>query len=275
MRFNIDSKTLVLTLIPSYTCNLACAYCLQGKDKIKNIITNENLQKVLKFFKKKIKTDFAEEKIINKIVVRFYGGEPLLHKHILQKFCEETYGIALKYKLPIIYQMPMNLTILDDDLIKIIKKYKISIQVTIDGTKNSHDARRITKDGKGTYDLIIENLIKIINAGLKKNITIRINIDEKNIIDAEQCLTNLRSYSDDIYFGLLTSYVGLNDEYSSLCIECDKYSDIMTNNLNTLIVKNLNEPPMMFGKGSPCSLCSENKFFIDDTLNVIVVRLSC
>jgi len=267
-RFNNSRKSFVLTLIPTYSCNLACPYCLQGQEKKKTFISNENLSSVYKFLSNEINEKSVKEKVIESLVIRFYGGEPFLHKNIIQDFCIKTSDIARKHNIPVKYDMPTNFTIIDDQILSTIKMFNISIQVSIDGTKDLHDLRRINKSGEGTFDVILSNLKKACDEGLKENITLRINIDQDNIDSAEKCLLDVCSYAGHVYFGMLSPYQGYNDPFTSSCIACSDYSELLATKLNPLLVKHGNVSPMMFGKQGPCSINSENKFYVDDKLNV-------
>ena len=51
--------------------------------------------------------------------------------------------------------------------------------MTIDGPKDVHDSRRISCDGKSTFDLLISNVNKLIDSGL--DVIVRINVDKENI----------------------------------------------------------------------------------------------
>ena len=169
--------------------------------------------------------------------------------------------------------MTSNLTLLDDTIISLMKKYNISTQISIDGTREQHDKRRITKNGKGTYDVIMNNLKKLKEAGLKENVVIRINLDRYNLMEAENILMTVRDYSNDIYFGFLDTYKGFNDCFSDNCVSSDILPSVISNELDQLIAKYDLVVPVHFGKKSPCAMNSENKFFVDCYLNVYKCEL--
>jgi uncharacterized protein len=271
-RFGISSTSLTVTIIPTYNCNLACKYCYEGQEKAEKKMNTTSVNNIQKFIERKIIESIESDIEIKKLIFRMFGGEPMLAKDIITKFCRETSEIADKYNLPAIYDMSSNLTLLDDDYIELIRKYKISIQVSIDGIKSKHDTRRITKNNSGSYDIICKNLKKLNTAGLKENIVIRLNIDKDNLNDAEQCLDDIHKYSNYIYYGMLHEYKGYNDKFSQ-CITCDSYSNILTTSLNNYLKKYGYSVPMTFGKESPCTINAENKFYIDPCLNVYKCEL--
>ena len=188
-------------------------------------------------------------------------------------FCENVRKIALENGIEIVFDMTSNLTLLDEQMIDMIKKYQIAIQVSIDGIKAQHDVRRIQKNGVGTYDTIIKNLNRLVDAGLKELITIRLNVDNENIKDADEMFSAIKPYSNDIYFGFLTSLKGVNEEYEDKCIGCDCFCETSVEKLNDIIEKNGYVVPQSFGRKAPCAMSCQNKFFIDCNLNVYKCEL--
>lgn len=63
-----------------------------------------------------------------------------------------------------------------------------SVQVTIDGSKADHDARRIPHDGSPSYDRILANVKECADL---LDITIRVNVDKTNIAAANELLLYL------------------------------------------------------------------------------------
>jgi uncharacterized protein len=266
-RFGRSSKSLSINFIPSYNCNLACPYCLQGQNKENKSISLKDIDKILRFVESTIADSSKNDVPIQKLFIHFYGGEPMMQKESLFTFIKPVNEIVSKNNCHVYYSMTSNLTLLDDDMINLMKEYNICTQVSIDGTKYQHDLRRIYKNGSGTYDIILNNLRRLNKKGLKDCITIRLNIDRDNLKDAEEIMKSVRSYSDDVYFGFLDTFKGFNDSFLD-CISNEVYPEIVSRKFNEIYKKYDCVIPQPFGKMSPCSLCSENKFFIDSSLNV-------
>ena len=267
LRFGVGAKVFSLIIVPTYDCNLRCPYCYEGNDKKKDKISKEQIDIIYKFIENKL-SESKDTIPIKKIRVLMYGGEPLLCTNELCYLCEKISKISEENHLETEYEMVSNLTLLNNTAISLINKYQIMTQVSIDGTKEEHNKRRIYENGNGTYDLIISNLQKLLDNGLKKLITIRVNIDEANVINAEQIFKDLKPYSDDIYFGFLTSYKGFNENYEHTCIEENSIASLSAHKLHKIFDDNGYEVPQRFGKKSPCAINSENKFIIDNKLDV-------
>jgi len=267
-RFAKSAKTLAVTIIPSYGCNLACPYCLQGQNKVNVAAKIEDIEILLTFISKTIEDSITIGMPITKIAANLYGGEPMLQKRALIYFSDRIKNIAENYQCETIFSMTSNMTILDDDMIELIRKHQISVQVSIDGTKEQHDKRRIFADGSGTYNTILKNLTRLLDAGLKKFVVIRLNIDKNNLDEAENIFTAVCGFSDDVYFGFLDTFKGHNDSFSGQCVYNLIYPKIVTNTFNTIYQKYGRTPSISFGKMSPCAMVCENKFFIDPSLNI-------
>lgn len=87
-------------------------------------------------------------------------------------FCEEN---KINYDAGIV----TNGYCIDESTISLFKEAKINhCQITLDGTEETHDKRRIFSDGSGTFSTIINNIIKYGDS--IPNLVIRVNIDKDN-----------------------------------------------------------------------------------------------
>ncbi len=263
VRYGKSSKIFSIILIPSYACNLACPYCLQGQEKSTDRLDEKSLNSILLFMDKYLNS----HKNIDELRISLYGGEPMLNKDLLYKFCDKSNEIAIKYNCDTYFSMTSNMTLLDEKMIEYMKKYQIHTQVSIDGTPEQHDKKRIYKNGKGTYDLIVKNLKKLNLHGLRDLITIRLNIDSSNIEDAESIMGDFVNYSDDVYFGFLETIKDANDSFND-CVSIESIPFYVTEIFSECYKKYGIENDRLFGKKSPCSINSEGKFFIDNNLDV-------
>lgn len=166
-RNKVNDETLLnLTIMPTENCNFACPYCFQYS-KENNKMSRSTYGEILKLIKK--------HNEINTIFINWFGGEPSLcfedifwFMQLLQDECGDK-GLKIKSSLT------TNGYLLDDVvMVKLVNHNIKNIQVTIDGGKESHDKTRILKSGKGTYDVIMNNLKKI--SALPRNIRFKLEV---------------------------------------------------------------------------------------------------
>lgn len=104
-----------------------------------------------------------------------YGGEPFLEKNraVVRRIVE-----ACKAR-GIIIQATTNGYELDSFL-DVIEEYPFDyLQVTVDGTAELNDRRRLHKDGLPTYDRILKNVEQVLRRGV--NIKLRVNVGRENL----------------------------------------------------------------------------------------------
>ena len=141
-----------------------------------------------------------------RVHISWYGGEPLLAKNIIwelsNKFITYTERFGANYSAQII----TNGYLLDDETIKNFLKYKITnAQITIDGPSDIHNKRRKLKNSsKPTFDVILNNTKKALEAGI--GIALRINVDKTNENRVNELLDTLLNY------GLKDAYIYLGHE---------------------------------------------------------------
>jgi len=195
-------KFLSFTIAPTLSCNCNCPYCFQQK-------SSKSMEKdTYKTISEVIKKNYLNRNI-NDIRITWYGGEPLLEEKNIRMFYKTLSYFVSKNNLTT--SIITNGTLLRQAFIDYINKYtKISkIQVTIDGEKDIHDKKRCLKDGIGTYDLIMKNVLNI-NEVCK--ISMRINIDKESLVGIEKLFKDLKTKKVDkkknifIYFGHLRNY---------------------------------------------------------------------
>ena len=209
-RFNTDF--LGLTIAPTSDCNFRCTYCYE-KDSVKHPPMSEEVQMAIVEFIK------ARVKYIKTLRVTWYGGEPLLCFDIIKALSEQIIQICekndVKYQAGII----TNGYMLTPNICKEFLKLKINfIQITMDGTKEFHDARRPLRNGGGTFNKILSNL-KEIKGKLPYKISLRINTDRQNSAYIND-LMNI--FEKEQLFDVVSPYLAMvsttNDCYS--CSEC-------------------------------------------------------
>lgn len=218
---------LGLTIAPTLNCNFKCVYCYETS---KCGLMNKNIQNDLINFVKN------QSSHIKHLDVTWYGGEPLLGKSIVYGLSEEFIKICKENDIRYTAFIITNGSLLTDEDIESFIKYNIlGAQITIDGPRDVHNSRRISKDNKNTFDIIIDNINKLLKANIE--VIIRINVDKTNVDNLEELfyiLSNrLVNKNVKINFGQVTAYTEAcktiekncynNIEYSSMIFELQKY----------------------------------------------------
>ncbi len=153
---NIELKRIQIMV--SSICNLNCIYCYANGGNYgykEEIMRYEVADKIIEFIKKNI--DNVSE-------IDFFGGEPIIGYKIIIYICDKLKEENLKLN----YTMVSNLTMLPEEFISYIKRYNISITVSLDGPKEITDHLRLPKSGSdSTYEKVKNNIERLEKSDIK------------------------------------------------------------------------------------------------------------
>ncbi|GAB4447003.1 MAG: radical SAM/SPASM domain Clo7bot peptide maturase [Bacteroidales bacterium] len=169
---NYQNSALHLTIAPTSNCNFRCPYCFEAGIQPKTM-TDEMVDNVLQFIK--MRSRITQ----NNISITWYGGEPLLAKKQINNILD----FIEREKITIVdHSIITNGYLLSEVNIDWLIKRKINfIQITLDGSNPElHNRKRFLKNGKGTWDKILNNIDMLLNKTNGINISLRCNIDKSN-----------------------------------------------------------------------------------------------
>lgn len=162
-----EGGSLSLTIAITRACNFNCNYCFEGNRSGKPM-GQEVEDKLIRF----IKSHRAD-----KLGIVWYGGEPLLAFDRILSIDKRLKEIGKFYSASMI----TNGYLLTEEKIAKLNELQISyLQITLDGTKETHDSRRYLKNGGGSYDVIVQNIDRLMASDFKGTLHIRVNVDTRN-----------------------------------------------------------------------------------------------
>ncbi|WP_443983293.1 radical SAM protein [Xylanibacter rarus] len=171
-----NSKLMRVTILPTINCNFRCWYCYEHHKASK--MTEENADSVFKFI-----TTETQKKNIEKIVLDWFGGEPLLRfKSIIYPLSKRLKSWCEKNNIAFVNIMTTNGSLITDDMA--IKMNEIGLnqmQITLDGDKKHHNQVRYSSAIKNSYDLIVKNIHTLCKTLDNPYIELRINYTKDNI----------------------------------------------------------------------------------------------
>lgn len=185
-----DRSRFGIFLSTTAGCNLNCTYCYQDKRKelnAKGYVTPETWAVMLKHFKSEIK-----QHRVKQFVVSLFGGEPMNDDTMCQQIVRNLKALeaeteGLKVQLVLI----TNGTLFTEENVGFYLKNVGTIQITLDGLKETHDQFRAYPDGTGSFDKIVEGL-KLINKYNVGNdpseVCIRVNVNDDTVNNAKELI---------------------------------------------------------------------------------------
>ncbi len=198
-KYSVDS--LGLTIAPTLACNFKCIYCYETSKP--GIMSRKIAEGIVAFVKSQLSH-------LKNLSISWYGGEPLLAKDLVYDLSKQFISICKEQGIEYGAFMISNGSLLDEETIQKLIEYKVKgIQITVDGPPEIHNNRRVSKNGVGTFDLLIDNINSLL-ATDKIEVVLRINVDKSNNSDIESLikLLNIRLINKKIRitFGQVTAY---------------------------------------------------------------------
>lgn len=247
------NDTLNLSISTTMDCNLSCPYCFEDGNKSNQYLSDEVINSLVKFLIKRKD---------RRIHITWFGGEPLLSFESIVKINKLLDENKIKYEAIII----TNGTLFTDKIIEQLDSLCISsVQITLDGIRDLHNKKRFFNNGKGTFDVILSNVEKILKQ-TKARVFLKTNIDKTNI----DSYPELEKYIHSLFYEYILSkqlkltenYVRNRTDFSgcSNCITEEEYFDFLYDKMGRKI-----QFPDIKG---PCPLRCRNSLVIGPDGNI-------
>ena len=146
-----------LCLHIAHDCNLACRYCFAGEGEYKgdrSLMSLEVGKKALDFL-------VANSGNRRNLEVDFFGGEPLMNFDVVKELVAYGRELEKTHDKHFRFTLTTNGVLLRDDVIEFANKEMDNIVLSIDGRTEVHDHMRPFKNGKGSYDFILDKFKKV------------------------------------------------------------------------------------------------------------------
>lgn len=167
-----DSR-FVLTVSPTFSCNLGCDYCFVGKKA--GMMTRTKQDQLIEFVAARMQATRPSE-----LAVDWYGGEPMLVTKVIDRLSQAFQELCEQYGAQYDGQIITNGTFLSADTPAFLHRNGITaMQITLDGPEEVHNQRRFYKVGeKSSFATIMAGLPHVIG---QVPIRLRINVDQANL----------------------------------------------------------------------------------------------
>ncbi|MBZ9577950.1 radical SAM protein [Patescibacteria group bacterium] len=154
---DIERKITDVTLNIVNNCNLRCRYCWNQSGAYGGFFTGKQKMEEKVAFKA-VNLLIKESKGAKDLVVDFYGGEPLLNFNLIRETVEYCRKIQKKKKINFRFLLATNGTLLTEERAKFLIENGVDIAVSLDGSKKIQDVQRPFPDGRGSFEVIIDNI---------------------------------------------------------------------------------------------------------------------
>ena len=147
-------------------CNLDCSYCFfLSKEELYPGSTFRMSDELLKTYVRQLLEAHRDPEV----TVSWQGGEPTL---MGVEFFRRVADLVERYRRPdqvVEHTIQTNATLIDDEWAQFLAAKDFLVGVSIDGPRELHDAYRVDKGGKPTFDRVMRGLDRLKAHGVRWN----------------------------------------------------------------------------------------------------------
>jgi len=169
MRLRSQQTNMHLTLAPTMDCCFRCHYCFE-KYKEKKYMSSDVMDAIVRYVMSCSK--------LNYIKITWFGGEPLMAIPQIEEFYDK---FSDKWKGTLISNIITTGYHIDTNAIRVIKKIGVSsVQITLDGMKETHNKVKHLPTGEDVFERVLSNIELLNDLAPEINIVIRVNLTHEN-----------------------------------------------------------------------------------------------
>jgi uncharacterized protein len=143
--------TDIIVVQPTPFCNINCSYCYLPDRNATTVIEQSTITSLFTQL-------FASGWIRSGLTVIWHAGEPLVVPHSFYQTAFEAIEALRPKSLQLRHSIQTNGMLITREWCDLFKKWNVGVGVSIDGPKPLHDAHRVTRSGRGTFDKTIAGI---------------------------------------------------------------------------------------------------------------------
>ncbi len=166
-----------LCLHIAHDCNLACKYCFAEEGEYKGhreLMSYEVGKKALDFL---IKSSGNRKNL----EVDFFGGEPLMNWQVVKELVNYGREQEVLHNKKFRFTLTTNGILLNNDIMEFANREMSNVVLSIDGRKEVNDRMRPSRNGKGSYELILPKFQKLAQSRNQTNYYVRGTFTHNNL----------------------------------------------------------------------------------------------
>lgn len=172
-----ETVVKALCLHIAHDCNLKCRYCFAEEGEYKGhraLMSYEVGKKALDFL-------IANSGNRKNLEVDFFGGEPLMNFDVVKQLV--LYGREQEklHNKNFRFTLTTNGILLNDEIMEFANKEMANVVLSIDGRKEVNDYMRPSRNGKGSYDIILPKFEKLAKSRNQTNYYVRGTFTHNNL----------------------------------------------------------------------------------------------
>ena len=166
-----------LSLAVAQSCNLGCSYCYAQQGEFGGPAKSMPLDTALAAVD--MLTGQAPEGA--KLNLAFLGGEPLAGREVLRTATRHAVERAAARGQTISFSITTNGTLIRPDDGEFFEAHGFAVTISLDGRRDAHDAQRPYRNGRGSFDAIMQRVGPLLAMQKRMQVTARVTVTPRNL----------------------------------------------------------------------------------------------
>ena len=166
-----------LSLAIAQRCNLGCTYCYAEQGEFggeARSMTPETARAAVELL-------LAGVPAGERVHLAFLGGEPLIERAALRDATEHAVQLAAARGAQVALSITTNGTLVTPDDGAFFERHGFAVTVSIDGSREAHDALRPFKGGRGSRDRVLANVAPLLAMQRRMQVSARVTVTPHNL----------------------------------------------------------------------------------------------
>jgi uncharacterized protein len=166
-----------LSLAVAQKCNLGCSYCYAQQGDFGAAAKNMSHEDARR----------AVELLVGgadpgaRLNIAFLGGEPLVNRAVLQAATRHAAQLAQARGNPLTFSITTNGTLLTEADAMFFEEHAFAVTISMDGPREAHDALRSYKNGRGSFDRIMDRVRPLLSGQRRMQVSARVTVTPANL----------------------------------------------------------------------------------------------
>ena len=166
-----------LSLAVAQKCNLGCTYCYAQQGEFGGPARNMDIEVA----RRSVDLLLAEAAPGERYNLAFLGGEPLANRAVLRAATEHAAALAARRGARLTFSITTNGTLVDDGDAAFLEEHGFAVTVSLDGTREVHDALRPFRGGRGSFDATMRRVRPLLARQRRMQVSARVTVTPRNL----------------------------------------------------------------------------------------------
>lgn len=166
-----------LSLAVAQKCNLGCTYCYAQQGEFGG--PAKNMPAATAFTA--VDTLFRQAAPGERVNLAFLGGEPMMNRPVVRATTEYAEVVSGRTGVPVTFSITTNGTLLTPEDGEFFEDHAFAVTISLDGVGARHDLLRPHRDGRGSYQRIMDRVQPLLVAQRRMQVSARVTVTPLNL----------------------------------------------------------------------------------------------